>query len=251
MNPSYHYKMDSGTRLFRATTIEKKGRWFSLSLEDAYTYGKNITEYSTINNLNLLNITSLSFHIDFIDRLNIMFPGIENTGLDENKLKCLIPLGLVDFYSQQSYLKMLNSYLPIDTTKWNDTLELLNTTFQNRHRLSEHGLDTYLVSILEKIYGTLYDGYISPIKWPSKYYGGLFPREVCLFNYDTVKEENVYIRPNHFGGGLSNTIGNTTLHKIVNELNSHKFIPFWNPHTEEKLWKPNLNKTRKQKTNRK
>jgi hypothetical protein len=45
MDPPYLYNLKEGTHIFRAKTLEKKGRWFSFSLNDALSYGENITEY--------------------------------------------------------------------------------------------------------------------------------------------------------------------------------------------------------------
>ncbi len=246
MESPYQYTLPSGSKLFRAVTVAKSGRWYSLSLEDSYTYGQKITEYSTTKELKLLNITSLSFHTDFIDRLNIMYPGIDNTGFDIDKIKCFIPLGLVDLQSQVLSLSLLNCQMPINTMNWDIKCELTSMNLLNRHRLSDHALDTHLVSILEKIYGNYYDGYISPIKWPTKLHGGFFPRELCLFKVpNDVKEEKEHIRP-QTAGSLTNpsqkfikplTIDEAYFrnleHGFLTSEKQYVFKPLWNPHTQD------------------
>lgn len=194
MDPPYHYNLPEGTHLFRAKTIAKEGRWYSLKLEDTFRYGREITEYSTTKDLKLLNIMSLTFHNDFMDRLNILYPGNDYDGYDLDKLKCLIPLGLVDLQSQKKFANVFGHQLQTYDISWNEVKDITNSPLLNRHRFSEHHLDTHLVSVLEKIYGNYYDGYISPLKWPSKLYPDNFHREVCLFKINNdVKEESMYI----------------------------------------------------------
>lgn len=241
MDPAYLYKLPSGTSIFRAKTIAKEGRWYALSLEDAYIYGNTVTEYSTTKELNLLNIMSLTFHYDFIDRLNTLYPGKDNIGIDIDKLKCLVPLGLIDIKSQKIESELFGLKLPINETRWNDILELTSLTLQNRHRLSEHTLDTHLVSILEKIYGSVYDGYISPLKWPTKIHGDFFPREACLFKLGNVKEEKEYTKSSASVGGaiiippisINMDIFRKYEESIHEFIKENKFKPIWNPHTED------------------
>lgn len=249
MESPFLYKILAGTKIFRAKTINKEGRWYTLSLEDAYSYGENITEYTLLKDLKLINITSLTFHNDYMDRISVLYPGNDYSGYDINKMKCLIPLGLVDL-SLQSYefTSIGGGKIPINETLWNDRLEYLSKSLLNRHRLSEHSLDTNFVSILEKIYGDHFDGYISPIKWPTKIHGHLFPRELFTFKLENIKEESSHIRPVS-GGGINNTIKiscnmpdfskidydsiQKNINKEIKEIVSQPLLLFWNPHTEE------------------
>jgi len=243
MKPAYHYSLPSGTRIFRATTIDKEGRWYTLSLQDAYTYGENITEYSTIKELNLLNIGSLTFHNDFIDRLNVLYPDSRHTGLHSDKVRCLIPLGLADIHSQELGIHLLNANMPMNISEWNPILDYSSKIMMNRHRLSEHSLDTNLVKVLEQIYGNYYDGYISPFEWPTKIHGRYFPKELCIFKIkDTIKEETTYKRPLAGGTGQIKDVEFVPLNLNI----AHdKFIKsdepmgpprlFWNPHTDDSI----------------
>jgi hypothetical protein len=193
MDPPYQYNLPAGTHLFRAKTIAKEGRWYALKLEDIFRYGREITEYSTTKDLKLLNIMSLTFHNDFMDRLNTLYPGKDYDGYDLDKLKCLIPLGLVDLQSQTKFANVFGHTLQTYDLSWNELKDITNAPLLNRHRLSEHHLDTHLVSVLEQIYGHHYDGYISPLEWPSKLGENNFHREVCLFKIRNIKEEGTYI----------------------------------------------------------
>lgn len=241
MDSPFLYKLPAGSTIYRAKTINKEGRWYTLKLEDAYTYGEFITEYKTDRDFNLINITSLTFHYDYIDRLNVMFPGIEHSGFDIEKIKCLIPFGLIDLNSQQNGMSFLNSQINLNETGWNSIFEYISYNLQNRHRFSEHSLDTNMVDILEKIYGHVYDGYISPIRWPTKCHGGLFPRELCFFNLGNTIEHQTHIRPQSGGMVHASTVM-PDMSKIdysaINEKFSEiiKTMPIcrgWNSHTDD------------------
>ena len=118
MDPPYLYNLPIHTPLFRAATIAKEGRWYGLALEDAHTYGPRVTEYSTTKELRLLNIMSLTFHNDLMDRLLVKYPGPDHTGIDNDKLKCLIPLGLFDIITQRISCGHLQIAMPLNETQW-------------------------------------------------------------------------------------------------------------------------------------
>lgn len=200
MDPAYLYKLPEGTRIFRATTLSKEGRWYAHTLEDAYTYGSTITEYSTVKDLKFLNIMSLTFHLDLIDRLNVLYPGKDGDGIDADKQRCLIPLGLMNLQTQETALHRLGFHVPIDESRWDNTLEYLSQCMLNRHRCSDHTMDAHMITVLERIYGDHYDGIISPLKWPTKMHGYYFPREICMFKLGNVKEEAEHVRPSNGGG---------------------------------------------------
>lgn len=198
MEPAYLYKMPVGTSLFRAKTIQKTGRWHSLSLNDAYTYGTNITEFVTNKDLCLINVMSLTFHNDLMDRLMIRYPGINYDGIDIDKLICLIPLGLFDKDTQNLALGTTKNYsLPQNGQNWDILMQFGHLMLHSRQRYSDHEVDTKFVNILEEIYGDVYDGFISPIKWPTKCHasGGYFPREMCIFKDGLVNEVQEHLRP--------------------------------------------------------
>jgi hypothetical protein len=247
MEPSYVYNLPVGSHIFRATTINKKGRWFCLSLEDAYTYGETITEYATKRDLKLINVMSLTFHLDFIDRLNVFYPGAANSGFDLDKLKCLIPFGLVDLKYQTEALRLLKIDKTLDTRHWNDLLDLISAQMFDRHRFSEHGIDTHMTTVVEKIYGKHFEGFISPLRWPTKMHGHLFPRELCIFDTENILEEINIIKRPHAGGGESlEHISIPTDEEIdaefkkheqtlLQSLNEYKFVPLWNKHADEEI----------------
>lgn len=210
MEPAYSFILPAGTSIFRAKTINKEGRWYSFTLQDAYVYGELITEFVTNKDLKLINIMSFTFHDDFMDRLNVMFPGDDYSGINNEKLKCLIPLGLPDLQTQLEAIKHFRQDITINTETWNNKFDLLSKLMLNRHRFSIHELDTFLVSVLEKIYGSYFDGYISPLNWPTKLHGNLFHRELCTFKQGAVNEVRTYTRPSRGGGYTSSELMNLT-----------------------------------------
>ena len=191
-------------------------------------------------------------------RLNVLFPGHNHIGISEEKLKCLVPLGLIDLETQKESFNMLGNVLNLNMDKWNNNIEFLSKLMLNRHRFSTLELDTYLISVLETIYGSQYDGSISPIRWPTKVHGNLFPRELCIFQYGCVSEIQTHKRP-HIGGGekMPNKINEFKFDKerfdkimkeFDDEIHKHKFEPLWNPHNESPICtkpKPRPNITRK------
>ena len=247
MESPYLYILPKGTVLFRATTLKKEGRWYNFSLDDAYAYGKYVTEYVLTEDLKLINIASLTFHNDFMDRLLVLYPGVDNTGYDIDKIKCLIPLGLVDISTQKKNLDYIGAGFSPNETAWNNVLEYLSNNLLNRHRLSEHSIDTHFVSILEKIYGEKYQGYISPIRWPTKMHGYLFPREMCMFKIHGIQEIGSHTQASSGGGNTRETIQckpftmNSSQYSIVQkqceaELQEALQAPlklYWNSHAEQ------------------
>ena len=216
-------KIPAGTHVYRAQTVAKEGRWFTLSLQDAFTYGSNITEYETIRDLTMINLMSLTFHLDFMDRLNAIYPGLDHTGYDADKIKCLIPLGLVDLDTQQQALNLMGSGQQLNDQRWSIVHDYTSRLMLNRHRFSAHSIDTHMVTVMENIYGSYYDGYVSPIRWPTKMHGDFFPRELFCFKLGNVREVQAHQRPPQAGGYNS-------IKPITNN-----FIPLWNPHTDEGL----------------
>lgn len=245
MDSPYLYKLPQGTSIFRAKTIAKEGRWYTLALEDAYTYGEMITEYSTTKELRLINIMSLTFHNDFMDRLMILYPGADYTGMDMRRLSCLISLGLFDIDSQMMAAKLMKIPFPFNDISQDPLMHLNNNYLHRRNRFSEHNMDAHFVSVLEEIYGDVYDGYISPIKWSTNIHGGYFPRELCIFKHGSTHEEKEHMRPNRSasssipssGGGGNNHLKYELSPEILEQhrkfVSEHPFKPLWNPHTED------------------
>lgn len=267
MDPPYLYKLSQGTSLFRAKTIAKEGRWYALSLDDAYTYGSYATEYSTVKDLRLINIMSLTFQNDFMDRLTILYPGSDYSGMDRRRISCLITLGLFDIESQQTASNVMHIPISYNDDMWKDPLLQLNTSYMHhRNRYSEHGMDTHFVSVLEQIYGDIYDGYISPIQWATKIHGGYFPRELCIFKLGNTREEKehshstpiqVSVAESSAGsrGGKDDLLKYDISPDIWDAHNklikAHPFKPLWNPHTEDTIPSTGVSISSKKRNTRK
>lgn len=264
MEPAYLYKLPSDTPIFRGKTVAKEGRWYALALDDAYTYGSLVTEYSTTKELRLLNIMSLTFHNDFMDRLMVLYPGKDYSGIDNDKMKCLIALGLFDIDIQRvSYCTVFQANPEWKDSTWNLSREWAVKMLHNRHRYSEHINDTVFVSVLERIYGEHYDGYIAPLCWATKMHGDFFPRELCLFKMGNVKEEREHVKPEPVViGGMVPLLNSSTskssksidtedntfmefpedigitrgmMRDLHRHFKEHPFQPTWNSHAESPI----------------
>lgn len=248
MEPAYLYKLPPNTHIFRATGQSPLGRWYSLSVEEVIMYGRQVTEFSTLKEYRLVNIMSLTFHNDFMDRIMTMFPGSDNDGFDPHKIACALPIGLFDVYSQP-YLHntfYIGKQLEIQTTDWDDKKQWCSQMLHQRQRYSEHKIDTHFTQVMEKIYGSAYDGFIAPLKWPTQMHDGqcrLFPREICFFNIPSLKTELIYQMNLPSSGGTRTTTNNQQINNLPENIvvNIGKYIrPIWNPYNESPIPPPPL-----------
>lgn len=175
--------LKSGTVLYRGindkndTDITGKAMWFSVDKADALLYGNKIIKYKLLKDINLLNITDINFHNNYLNILNLLYTGTNYDSVDAKKIEAAIP----DYEVQCSYLHSKGILLN-NTVHWTNEHEIASRFLMNRHRYSTFERDKLLVSTLYKIYGTKCEGYISKIKWPSKLHDGFFNREICLFS---------------------------------------------------------------------
>lgn len=156
--------------------------WYSENMETAKKYGKYVHEIKTTTEIKLINLTSQFFHMFLKDNLNLRFRGNNNNGIDINKLKLLLPLGLPDLNSQVQYIKNFIPNNHLNNCKPpQPQLEPYISVFDRHHRYSNSQYDLELIKTLAHIFGSEFDGYISPIDWPSCFHNGLFHNEICLF----------------------------------------------------------------------
>jgi hypothetical protein len=155
--------------------------WLSLDKTDAMLYGNIIMEYELLRDINLLNIMNLDFHNNYLNILNLIYTGIKYDGVDDRKIEASIPIGLPDYDTQYNYLFSKGVELK-NTPNWLLEHDRAVKFLLNRHRYSIFERDKLLVKTLILIYGNKCDGYISQIKWPSKFHDGFFNKEICLFN---------------------------------------------------------------------
>jgi hypothetical protein len=227
MEPAYLYKLPPNSHIFRATNKSSTGRWYSFSVEEVIMYGNEVTEYSTTKEYRFVNIMSLTFHNDFMDRIMTMFPGSDNDGFDPNKLACVLPLGLFDVHSQP-YLHntfYIGKKLEIQQADWDDKREWCSQMLHHRQRYSEHGIDTHFTQVMQTIYGGVYDGFIAPLKWPTQLFddykkSALYPREICFFNIPPLKTEMIYqMKPPILGGGNGgNDVNDQTIALNISQI---------------------------------
>jgi hypothetical protein len=181
------FSLKKGTILYRGinnlnnSNIIGNPLWLSLDKSDALLYGTIIIEYELLKDIKLLNIMDLDFHDNYINILNSIYTGTKYDGVDDRKIEASIPIGLPDYETQYNYL-LLNKIKLENATKWILQHEVAVKFVKNRHRYSTFERDKKFVDTLKLIYGNICNGYISKLKWPSKFHDGFFNRELCLFN---------------------------------------------------------------------
>jgi hypothetical protein len=182
-----YLSLKKGTILYRGVNdlnnmnIKDIPLWLGLDKYDAKLYGDTVIEYELSRDVKLLNIMDLDFHNNYLNILNLIFKGTNYDGVDAKKIEASIPIGLPDYETQYAYLYSKGIKLEIPTN-WSLEHERAVRFLLNRHRYSTFERDKSFVTILKSIYGNNCDGYISKIKWASKFHDGFFNREVCLFN---------------------------------------------------------------------
>ena len=161
-------------------TIDDKPTWYAFSLEDALGYGDTVLEYEVVKPLNLINPIDGIFQLDYMSKINKIFPGTKYNGIDDRKFQALIPFGLPSYGFQQYYIK-LNKIKINEPKSWSGKHDIAVDFIGNKHRYSTYERDKYLVTILSSMYDN-FDGYMTNIMWPSKWHDGFFNREICIFN---------------------------------------------------------------------
>lgn len=153
--------------------------WFG-EKDIASTYGDFLHKYRTKKEIKLLDVTNGLFHLDFINKVNILCINDPNYN---RRAGILLPLGLPEFDIQCEFLNIDKNELLLNENYNNDKddLKLQLSFFQNKHRYSEYHYDKMMVSAMKLLYPD-YDGYIQQIPWPTYLHKGYFCPEICLFN---------------------------------------------------------------------
>jgi hypothetical protein len=155
--------------------------WITLSKEDAEAYGSQVVQFVLERDVALFDPMTTAFQIEYMKALNAKFPGTNFDGVDDRKIRAAIPFGLPDFPTQYAYLRSRKVKLDIDESKWANEHAYACACINNKHRYSDFERDLFTVETLFQLFGDRYDGYISRLRWPSKFHNGMFPREVCIF----------------------------------------------------------------------
>jgi hypothetical protein len=190
---SYDFIVQNNMTVFKALNNEydlnyDKPSWFTSSKEigSFEQYYNHIYQVSLQPKTKLINITSILFHADLMNKilLNVNDP-IQRDSL-------LLPLGIPDIeYQKETIRKLKELYekIPGSETIVNflnsalTNLPIINTIklFGNHHRFSIENIDSNLVNFIKQMYPE-YDGIISPVNWPSCFHNNDFPMELCIFN---------------------------------------------------------------------
>ena len=169
--------------------INESPLWCAHNVQNANKYGKYLYMIKPLRKLKLIDISNISFHNDYISRVNNL-KFTENSSLAEEKAYCMLALGLPNFKTQLRYLPKNISGVypntPLDEKSFKifNMIEMFSPYFGERHRysLESNGinLDKRMVSMLMELYPD-YDGYICKSYWPSYHLGGFMHPETCIF----------------------------------------------------------------------
>jgi hypothetical protein len=198
----YTITIPKGTLFYRgfSNKNDTSGNWFAYDISGASSYGNIVKEYSLSRDIKVINIQNGFFHIDYINKVNLEYTGINFNGLDERKVQALIPLGLPDFEFQKIFLSRIG-YSPHSL---NITDDYISRLYFNKNRKSFYEFDKEMVASLRTFYEKNCDGFTNPVMYVDKYSGNLFPRELYLFNNNILELKNEIILE-HTGGFLLNT----------------------------------------------
>ena len=195
---SYFYNLVSGTELFHGS-IENKlalkplSIWFGNTEQIAKANGPVVHKFISEKDLKLLDISNPLFHLDFMGKVNNLYKGVRNCGMDAQKENALMPLGLPDVETQLLVVdKIAGGFYErpdvadIRATAAFDKIKQFVGYFGGRHRYSRmdqygHNMDNDMVNAMIELYPD-YDGYICPIMWPSIHHAGFIMPEICIFN---------------------------------------------------------------------
>lgn len=190
--------LPKGTLLYRGSKNAEPLRpdtfpmWFCEQTHNASYYGEHVASYVLTRDVRLLNAQHQGFHQDFINRLNITFPGDNGMGMDDRKLAVMAALGLPDLATQR---RVLGEH---GTVTRKNVIDTFVGCFGGAHRYSSSRYDNNMVSAMTAEYAHMgYDGYISACGWPSYYMDGFLTPEICMF----VPQDAVVIEQPTVGGG--------------------------------------------------
>lgn len=193
----YEYRLPMNETLFKGMDQRKFDMgyknpvWFSIKHDTAKQYGSYVHKFVTKKSFKLINISSPFFQSTFMDFLNDCYRKENNDHVAyRKKMELLVPIGLPDEKSQQTFLASSYSIQPY--VKQTDKEHYKNVAFfYNRHRFSATDTDLYFVKFLQQIHLQYeFDGYIAPCIWPSKYHHK-FSDEICLFKIDESKLSHI------------------------------------------------------------
>jgi len=238
----------SSTSLYRSAdkADDLPGTWFSLVASDSYGYGSKTGEFRTVKELRLLDITTIEFHTDLIQKINKLSE--KNMHVNNNKSTLLFPLGFTDY---EIYKEMVKSVLNIPIISPSNIQVDIDSSqfFNNRSRLSIKNLDTNLVLLLNDLYKDIADGIISPRPLPNRIQGGYHLKELFIFNYSYVEYKGEIARPITGGGIYPNQYYNYTNPFIENFVKDMDNYFKGKNDTKEVVSVKTNRKTRKNKRN--
>jgi hypothetical protein len=237
MSYSFVYTLPKNAKLYHAHNRNKnpinenRPTWFTETVQLATDYVKvintTISKFNTKRPLKLLDINNMSFHQDFISKINNKFNTAPN--MIDDKMLVSMSLGYPNDIEVNNFVR--------ETCKFKSKMEEFQIVrnleyFNNKSRYSNTQLDKLFVDFLIEEYEIDgIDGYISRNYVPSKTMCAWFAPEICIFRpmsrltyeieLSSEKPNPHHPSPPHFRSDLhkSNPSMAKILDKRINQIN--------------------------------
>ena len=195
-------KVDTSSQFYRAARDISgiNGYWFGFSPDDIRGYGNILGIFNPSRNLNLIDITSNIFYIDYIARFNNHFHS--NPAGIPKLTAYLFPIGFTDKECYQQFFNTINPNHDSPPISY----EILSSAqfFGNRSRCSVKDLDIAFMETIFLLYPGI-DGIIASTKLPNFIFNGYHHSEICVKDPQLMILRNTSHMP-VLGGGEQSSI---------------------------------------------
>lgn len=237
-------KINSSSQFYRASRDISgiNGYWFAFSPDDIRGYGNILGTFTPSRELNLIDITSGSFYIDYINRFNNHFHS-NPTGIPR-LTPYLFPIGFTDKECYQQFFSTIQPTHVIQPIQY----DILSSAqfFGNRSRCSVKDLDMAFMETIYLLY-PMVDGIIASTKLPNFIFNGYHHSEICVKDPMLMILSNTVQMPVIGGGEHNSVIAIDIKHPIIDE--ALNFIKHHRKQFEEVNSTKKARKTRKMRKN--
>jgi hypothetical protein len=162
-------------------------------------YGTRIHKYRLTRDIKVINIQNRLFHLDYISKINVAFPGPDGNGIDSMRIFALIPFGLPDTEFLIDTL-IRQQYNPADL---GIIYNYVSKITGNTHRYSDYDVDKIMVDCMKMLYNIDYEGFTNPVEYQNILPpDAKFKRELYTFNRSMLKFEHEIQIAAPGGGGV-------------------------------------------------
>lgn len=185
---AYCYIIPKGTFIYRGKNQSNdiSGNWYAFNTDDCKAYASEyIGKFIVKEDIHLVNVLSKTFHIDYMDKLNMLFEGNNKNGIDDQKLLYMIPFGLPNFDIQKHVIEQIYKIKIDDDNSLQ--IKMFMASYYEVNRFSMYDLDKNVFVLMNNLYYPIYDGFTTPLKCYSKIQKGCFVPEIALFDLKKIE----------------------------------------------------------------